>query len=74
MIVNQSNIACQSLMRRDEFCFRDRDKNKNKNRDKNKIVSKIEHVDDERFREALIRDAEIRDVDDISEQIEIEMI
>jgi hypothetical protein len=61
-------------MRRDEFCFRNRDRNKNKDRNKDKIVDKIEHVDDERFKEVLIRDAEIRDADDINERIEIEMI
>jgi hypothetical protein len=61
-------------MRRNEFCFRNRDKNRNKDRDKNKIVNKIEHVDDERFRKVLIRDAEIRNANDINERIEIEMI
>jgi hypothetical protein len=61
-------------MRWNEFCFRNRNKNKNKNKDKNKIVNKIEHVDDERFWKVLIRNAEIRDFDDINERIEIEMI
>ncbi len=37
-------------------------------------MSEIEHVDDERFKEALIRDAEIHDADDINKRIEIEMI
>jgi hypothetical protein len=41
---------------------------------KNVLNERFTHVDDERFREALIRNDEICDVDDINERIEIEMI
>jgi hypothetical protein len=40
----------------------------NKNRDK--IVNDIEHDDDERFSEALIRDAEISEVENVNRWIE----
>jgi hypothetical protein len=36
-----------------------------------KIVSEFERHDDKRFREALIRDAEIRDVESINEEIDV---
>jgi hypothetical protein len=36
MIVNQNHIACQLLLRRDKFCFKNRDRDKNKNKDENR--------------------------------------
>jgi hypothetical protein len=59
-------------MRWVELDLEDWDEDKKKNI--NKVVSDFRLRDDVRFRRALIRDAEIRDVDDINERIEIEMI
>jgi hypothetical protein len=48
----------------------DRCRDKNKNRDRDKLVSDVECIDDERFSEALIRNAEIREIENVNEQID----
>jgi hypothetical protein len=56
VIVDQSHISWQSLMRWDRCCFEDRNESKDRSRDE--IMSDVWRVDDDRFKEALIRDAE----------------
>jgi hypothetical protein len=46
------------------------DKNKCKDKNKDKFVSDVECIDDERFSEALIRNAEIREADDVNERVD----
>jgi hypothetical protein len=72
VIIRKRYISWKSLLRCVELDLEDWDENKKKNI--NKIVSDFRFRDDVRFKRALIRDAEIRDADDINERIEIEMI
>ncbi len=55
-------------MRWVEFDFESWNEYWNKNKDK--IINDVEHDDDERFRKALIRNAEIREAESVSKRIE----
>jgi hypothetical protein len=72
MIIDQNYISWQSLMRWNECRFRNRNKNKNKNedKDKNRIERMIRHVDNDRFRKALIRNIKIREAENVNKRIE----
>jgi hypothetical protein len=73
MIIDQNYISWQSLILWNECRFKNRNesRNKNKNKNKNRVERKIRRVNDDELREILIRNAEIREVESINEQIEI---
>jgi hypothetical protein len=72
VIIRKRYISWKLLLRCVELDLENWDENKERNI--NKIVSDFRFRDDVRFKRILIRDAEIRDVDDINERIKIEMI
>ncbi len=69
MTIRKRYISWQSLMRCVELDFEDWDENKKKNI--NKIVNDFRFRDDMQFKRVLIRDAEIRDIEDINERVEM---